>query len=116
MSTNYSLKPCLRNTPKTFEILESNRQLDRRFFEKFFIFIIFILQKYYLYNLKMGKVHGSLTRAGKVRNQTPKVEKLPKKKKLTGRAKMRFLYNKRFVHVVEEQGRRRAGPNSNKNK
>ncbi|KAJ3423988.1 40S ribosomal protein S30/UBIQUITIN-LIKE PROTEIN FUBI [Anaeramoeba flamelloides] len=62
------------------------------------------------------RVHGSLTRAGKVRNQTPKVEKLPKKKKLTGRAKMRFLYNKRFVHVVEEQGRRRAGPNSNKNK
>ncbi|KAJ3425179.1 40S ribosomal protein S30/UBIQUITIN-LIKE PROTEIN FUBI [Anaeramoeba flamelloides] len=61
-------------------------------------------------------IHGSLTRAGKVRNQTPKVEKLPKKKKLTGRAKMRFLYNKRFVHVVEEQGRRRAGPNSNKNK
>ncbi|KAJ3444481.1 40S ribosomal protein S30/UBIQUITIN-LIKE PROTEIN FUBI [Anaeramoeba flamelloides] len=65
---------------------------------------------------KKNIIHGSLTRAGKVRNQTPKVEKLPKKKKLTGRAKMRFLYNKRFVHVVEEQGRRRAGPNSNKNK
>ncbi|KAJ3435580.1 40S ribosomal protein S30/UBIQUITIN-LIKE PROTEIN FUBI [Anaeramoeba flamelloides] len=65
---------------------------------------------------KLTGLHGSLTRAGKVRNQTPKVEKLPKKKKLTGRAKMRFLYNKRFVHVVEEQGRRRTGPNSNKNK
>ncbi|KAJ6232078.1 40S ribosomal protein S30/UBIQUITIN-LIKE PROTEIN FUBI [Anaeramoeba flamelloides] len=70
----------------------------------------------FTFKIDLYLVHGSLTRAGKVRNQTPKVEKLPKKKKLTGRAKMRFLYNKRFVHVVEEQGRRRAGPNSNKNK
>lgn len=28
--------------------------------------------------LTMGKVHGSLTRAGKVKNQTPKVEKQEK--------------------------------------
>jgi hypothetical protein len=31
-----------------------------------------------------GKVHGSLARAGKVRAQTPKVEKKEKKKKKTG--------------------------------
>ena len=29
----------------------------------------------------MGKVHGSLARAGKVKGQTPKVEKQKKKKK-----------------------------------
>ena len=34
----------------------------------------------------MGKVHGSLARAGKVRNQTPKVDKQEKKKKPKGRA------------------------------
>jgi small subunit ribosomal protein S30e len=32
----------------------------------------------------MGKVHGSLARAGKVKGQTPKVEKQEKKKKPTG--------------------------------
>ena len=31
-----------------------------------------------------GKVHGSLARAGKVKGQTPKVEKMEKKKKVTG--------------------------------
>jgi len=31
-----------------------------------------------------GKVHGSLARAGKVKGQTPKVEKQEKKKKPTG--------------------------------
>ena len=36
----------------------------------------------------MGKKHGSLTRAGKVRKQTPKVEKKDRPKKLpVGRAK-----------------------------
>lgn len=34
-----------------------------------------------------GKVHGSLARAGKVKGQTPKVEKQEKRKKKTGRAK-----------------------------
>ncbi|KAI3630595.1 hypothetical protein MIR68_008855 [Amoeboaphelidium protococcarum] len=48
----------------------------------------------------MGKVHGSLARAGKVKGQTPKVDKQEKKKPLTGRAKKRMLYNKRFVNVV----------------
>jgi len=35
-----------------------------------------------------GKVHGSLTRAGKVRNQTPKVEAQEKPKSHVGRAKV----------------------------
>ncbi|EEB20002.1 40S ribosomal protein S30, putative [Pediculus humanus corporis] len=44
-----------------------------------------------------GKVHGSLARAGKVKGQTPKVEKQEKKKKKTGRAKRRIQYNRRFI-------------------
>ena len=59
-----------------------------------------------------GKVHGSLARAGKVKGQTPKVEKQEKKKKATGRAKRRLQYNRRFVNAVRLQGRRR-GPNAN---
>jgi len=43
----------------------------------------------------MGKVHGSLARAGKVKSQTPKVEKQEKEKAPTGRAKKRELYNRR---------------------
>eukprot|EP00344_Euplotes_crassus_P011660 CAMPEP_0197010098 /NCGR_PEP_ID=MMETSP1380-20130617/52742_1 /TAXON_ID=5936 /ORGANISM="Euplotes crassus, Strain CT5" /LENGTH=78 /DNA_ID=CAMNT_0042431777 /DNA_START=31 /DNA_END=267 /DNA_ORIENTATION=+ len=48
----------------------------------------------------MGKVHGSLARAGKVRGQTPKVEKQEKKKTPRGRAKKRMLYNRRYVNAV----------------
>uniref|UniRef100_U5EXC7 Putative 40s ribosomal protein s30 n=1 Tax=Corethrella appendiculata TaxID=1370023 RepID=U5EXC7_9DIPT len=59
-----------------------------------------------------GKVHGSLARAGKVKGQTPKVEKQEKKKKRTGRAKRRIQYNRRFANVVASFGRRR-GPNAN---
>lgn len=44
----------------------------------------------------MSKVHGSLRNAGKVKGDTPKVEPLETKKSLTGRAKKRKLYNKRF--------------------
>jgi ribosomal protein S30 len=39
-------------------------------------------------------VHGSLARAGKVKSQTPKVEKQEKKKTPKGRAKKRMLYNR----------------------
>ena len=47
----------------------------------------------------MGKVHGSLARAGKVKGQTPKVEPSGEKKKLpTGRAKKRMQYNVRTRH------------------
>ncbi|EDV21196.1 40S ribosomal protein S30 [Trichoplax sp. H2] len=59
-----------------------------------------------------GKVHGSLARAGKVKNQTPKVEQQEKKKKKTGRSKRRMQYNRRFVNVVQGFGRKK-GPNSN---
>lgn len=59
-----------------------------------------------------GKVHGSLARAGKVKGQTPKVEKQEKKKKATGRAKRRNQYNRRFANTVRAPGRKR-GPNSN---
>jgi ribosomal protein S30 len=40
-------------------------------------------------------VHGSLARAGKVKSQTPKVDKQEKKKTPKGRAKKRILYNRR---------------------
>jgi len=60
-----------------------------------------------------GKVHGSLARAGKVKGQTPKVEiSEDKKKKITGRAKRRLQYNRRFVNVVMGPGGRRKGPNA----
>uniref|UniRef100_A0A2P2HWB1 Ubiquitin/ribosomal S30 fusion protein n=1 Tax=Hirondellea gigas TaxID=1518452 RepID=A0A2P2HWB1_9CRUS len=59
-----------------------------------------------------GKVHGSLSRAGKVKGQTPKVERKEKKKAKTGRAKRRIQYNRRFVNVVQGFGKKR-GPNSN---
>lgn len=41
----------------------------------------------------MGKIHGSLARAGKVRSQTPKVEKQEGKKKPKGRALRRMKFN-----------------------
>ncbi|KAK1578829.1 hypothetical protein Q3G72_033436 [Acer saccharum] len=58
----------------------------------------------------MGKVHGSLARAGKVRGQTPKVAKQDKKKKPRGRAHKRMQYNRRFVTAVVGFGKKR-GPN-----
>jgi small subunit ribosomal protein S30e len=60
----------------------------------------------------MGKMHGSLARAGKVKNQTPKVPKMDRiKKLLQGRAKKRTMYNKRFLNVVAGPGKK-LGPNS----
>lgn len=54
-----------------------------------------------------GKVHGSLARAGKVKGQTPKVEKQETKKQPRGRAKKRMLrvtprlaLDWRFCHFV----------------
>jgi ubiquitin-large subunit ribosomal protein L40e len=63
--------------------------------------------------LRGGKVHGSLARAGKVRNQTPKVPKADKAKKdLTGRAKKRLQYVRRFVNPTNVgPGGKRLGPN-----
>lgn len=53
-----------------------------------------------------GKVHGSLSRAGKVRAQTPKVEKQEKPKKPKGRAGQRLKFNR---YVVEEAFRSVVG-------
>jgi len=61
--------------------------------------------------MSTGKVHGSLARAGKVKNQTPKVDKQPKKKKARGRAFKRMQYNRRYVNVATGPGKKR-GPNS----
>ncbi|KAG2051901.1 hypothetical protein BDR06DRAFT_888961 [Suillus hirtellus] len=52
-------------------------------------------------------VHGSLARAGKVKSQTPKVDKQEKKKTPKGRAKKRILYNRRFVNVTTLPGGKR---------
>ena len=61
-----------------------------------------------------GKVHGSLARAGKVKTSTPKVPKQEKvKKKPNGRAKKRWMFNRRFVNVVKAPGGKRLGPNNN---
>ena len=57
----------------------------------------------------MGKVHGGLTRAGKVKNQTKKVEKQETTQKKTpcGRAKLRKLYTERtYLHDGNEQSAR----------
>lgn len=40
-----------------------------------------------------------MARAGKVRGQTPKVEKQEKKKTPKGRAKKRLVYTRRFLNV-----------------
>ena len=58
----------------------------------------------------MGKVHGSLARAGKVRSQTPKVDKQEKKKTPKGRAKKRLVYTRRFVNVQLTGGKRKMNP------
>ena len=52
----------------------------------------------------MGKVHGSLTRAGKVRGQTPKVEKQPKKRSIVGRQSLRAKANRRNALIQQSQG------------
>ena len=44
----------------------------------------------------MGKLHGTLAKAGKVKKQTPKVEKQVKHKLPKGRAYKRILYNRRY--------------------
>jgi small subunit ribosomal protein S30e len=47
----------------------------------------------------MGKQHGSIQQAGKVRNQTPKVAKKDKSKEVRGRARLRKIFNQRFLAV-----------------
>ncbi len=61
----------------------------------------------------MGKVHGSLARAGKVKGQTPKVAPQEgKDKKLSGRARMRYLFNSRYASLKEGQDPLRVKLNS----
>ena len=51
--------------------------------------------------------------AGKVRKQTPKVEKKVRESRLkTGRAKRRYKYNKRFSNIV--LGKKKVGLNPQK--
>jgi small subunit ribosomal protein S30e len=59
----------------------------------------------------MGKVHGSLAQSGKVKGQTPKVPKQQKKKQVTGRAKKRVQFKRRFQTTVKSVGKAK-GPNS----
>lgn len=59
----------------------------------------------------MGKVHGSLTNAGRVRAKTPKVpKKEDKPKKLAGRPRKRAAYTRRFINVTLVNGKRRSNP------
>jgi len=58
----------------------------------------------------MGKVHGSLAQAGKVRSNTPKVAKQEKKKEARGRAAMRKLFNRTLLNAVEGV-KSKHGPN-----
>ena len=61
--------------------------------------------------LFLGKVHGSMARNGKVRNQAPKVDKQEKlKKAVMGRAKKRLQYKKRVINV-DPNDKRKKGPN-----
>jgi len=59
----------------------------------------------------MGKVHGSLARAGKVKSQTPKVEAQEKPKTPKGRAHKREQYTRRFVNIAVTGGKRKMNPN-----
>ncbi|MDR3737348.1 MAG: 30S ribosomal protein S30e [Acidobacteriaceae bacterium] len=60
-------------------------------------------------------MHGSLTRAGKVKKQTPPVAKKERHHRIkTGRAKRRVKYNKRFANVVVTVGKKRQGLNPQK--
>ena len=60
----------------------------------------------------MGKVHGSMARNGKVRNQAPKVDKAERaKKKVVGRANKRLQYKRRIL-AVDPNDKRKRGPNA----
>ncbi|KAK4214076.1 ribosomal protein S30, partial [Rhypophila decipiens] len=52
-----------------------------------------------------------LSFTGKVKSQTPKVEKQEKKKTPKGRAKKRLTYTRRFVNVTLTGGKRKMNPN-----
>jgi len=60
----------------------------------------------------MGKQHGTLAKAGKVRKQTPKVAKMEKPRKPKGRAYKRILYKKNFAPLLPGEKKRKS-PNWN---
>ena len=62
----------------------------------------------------MGKQHGTLAKAGKVRKQTPKVAKMDKARKPRGRAYKRILYKKTFAPLPP--GQKKKTPNWNAGK
>ncbi|CAD8141959.1 unnamed protein product [Paramecium octaurelia] len=62
----------------------------------------------------MGKLHGTLAKAGKVRKQTPKIEKQVRRHKIPkGRAYKRICFNRRFGAQAASTGpqQKRKGPN-----
>jgi small subunit ribosomal protein S30e len=62
----------------------------------------------------MGKKHGTLAKAGKVRKQTPKAAKKQKRKKPRGRAYKRLLYTKKFGKTIQgAPGQKKKSPNWN---
>ena len=57
-------------------------------------------------------MHGTLAKAGKVKKQTPKVDKMVRTcKKVKGRSYKRILYNRRFANIVV--GAKKKSPNWN---
>lgn len=51
--------------------------------------------------------HGGLSKAGKVKKQTPKVAKMERDyKPIVGRAKMRKKFNKRFYYMKQTGARK----------
>ena len=60
----------------------------------------------------MGKQHGTLAKAGKVRKQTPKVAKMEKARKPRGRALKRIVYKKNFAPLLPGEKKRKS-PNWN---
>ncbi|RVD91228.1 40S ribosomal S30 [Tubulinosema ratisbonensis] len=53
---------------------------------------------------------GSIARAGKVKNQTPKVEKQEKPRQKTGRARRRELFEKRKANNLFETRKMKMNP------
>lgn len=59
----------------------------------------------------MGKPHGQLAKAGKVRKQTPKVAKSAAPRKPRGRAYKKMQYQRKFAPLLP--GQKRRSPNFN---
>ncbi len=74
--------------------------------------ILIIITK--LITNRMGKQHGTLAKAGKVKKQTPKVAKQDKRRNVRGRALKRKQFQKRFANIVP--GQKVKSPNWNAGK